>query len=103
MGSVLSPTIPGPAADDVASSTRHRSVNLGVVVEFRDAGEHRWHTVGIGADEDLHHLLRAGAAMAKGLRSVGYTARVVALQLRPDKEALVAEPPMPLLAGPART
>ena len=102
MGSVLSPTIPGPDAADVTSSTEHRRVNQGVVVEFRDAGEHRWHTVGLGADEDLHHLLRAGAAMAKGLRSVGYTARVVALEQRPGHGALVAESPQPLLREPAR-
>jgi hypothetical protein len=102
MGTVISPTTAEPAADEDTPSTGHLSVNHAVVVEFRDAGEHRWHSVGLGSDEELHHLLRAGAAMAKGLRSVGYTARVVTLQQQPDNGGFVAEPPRPLTVEPAR-
>ena len=93
MGTVIPPTFAGPAAADVASPSGHHRVNQSVVVEFRDAGEHGWHTVGLGADGDLQHLLRAGAAMVKGLRSVGYTARVVAFQQRSDNGALPGETP----------
>jgi hypothetical protein len=54
MGTVIPPTSAGPAAAGVASPSGHRRVNQSVVVEFRDAGEHGWHTVGLGADGDLH-------------------------------------------------
>jgi hypothetical protein len=68
---------------DIASVAARHDASRRVVIEFRDAGEVQWHTIEVDSYDEPHRRVRAGEAMARGLRSVGYTARVVAAMAPP--------------------